>query len=299
MSQHTESARATNRARSDRWLGAALVTASGLVGSLVVLILCFLTSGSLEALGRVGAGHFVTDAGWHPNHDGDGGAQFNLMPMVAATLATTAGAILVAGPLGILAAVFCRFYAPRPLGQLFRGLIQLLAGIPSVVFGFFGLTNLVPWILELAPPGQSLLAGVLVLAMMILPTVALLVLATLEHAPEPYLRGSAALGLSRWTTLTQVLRPVLVPGVSVALVLGVMRAIGETMAVLMVAGNVVEMPRSLFDPVRTLTANIALELGYATAAHRSVLFVSGLALMGIVLALVAVQSRIERRARLA
>ena len=144
-----------------------------------------------------------------------------------------------------------------------------------------------------------MLAGVLILTIMIVPTVALLADAALEAIPLSQLEGAAALGLSRLTTLRDVVFPAARAGLGIAVVLGTMRAIGETMAVLMVCGNVVRMPDSVFAPVRTLTANIALELGYATAEHRSVLFVSGVMLMLIVLALVAVQERLRRGTALA
>jgi phosphate transport system permease protein len=252
---------------------------------------------SWQALSRIGLGRLLGDASWHPAPTASDG-QFNMLPMILGSLVITLGAILLAAPLGVLSALFCRYYAPPALAGVYRQLVGLLGGIPSVVYGFWGLVVLVPLIQQLAPPGPSLLAGTLVLALMILPTVTLLVLATLETVPQHELHGAAALGLSRWTTLTRVLRPRLLPGFSVAVVLGVLRAIGETMAVLMVAGNVVAVPHSVFDPVRTLTANIALELGYATRDHRSVLFVSGLALMVMILFLVLAQERLQRRARL-
>ena len=170
--------------------------------------------------------------------------------------------------------------------------VQLLAGIPSVVYGFWGLVTLVPLVRELAPPGPSLFAGVLVLALMIVPTITLLSLAALERVPENLFQGAAALRLSRWATLRAVVLPSARAGLSTAVLLGTLRAVGETMAVLMVCGNVARTPTSVFDPVRTLTANIALELGYATSEHRSVLFVSGLALMLMVAALVWAQSRL-------
>ncbi len=277
---------------SDRVLTLALRAASIASGSIVVLIVAFLVAESLPGLARVGPARFVTDPSWHPNADP---ASFALVPMIVASLATTAGAILVAAPVGVLAAVFCRFHAPPRVAQVFRGLVELLAGIPSVVYGFWGLVTLVPLVAKLEPPGASLLSGVLVLALMIVPTVTLLAVAALENVPRAHVLGAAALGLSRWTTIRGVVLPWARSGLGIAIVLGTLRAIGETMAVLMVCGNVARVPSSLFDPVRTLTANIALELGYATREHRSVLFVSGLALMAIVVALVGVQGRLARR----
>lgn len=282
---------------TDRILVWSLRAASATAGSLVLLILCFLVLESVEGITRVGAGRFLNDPGWHPNQGAE--SEFSLVPMIAATIASTIGAILLAGPVGVLAAVFCRFYAPPKLARAFRSIVELLAGIPSVVYGFWGLVTLVPLVRELAPPGASLLAGILVLAMMIVPTVALLAFAALKNVPPGHLEGATALGLSRWTTIVKVVFPSAASGLGVAIVLGTMRAIGETMAVLMVCGNITKVPSSLFDPVRTLTANIALELGYATQEHRAVLFVSGLALMIMIVLLVFVQERLQRRARLA
>jgi len=283
--------------RGDRALVWSLRVASATAGSLVLLILLFLVRESVEGLTRVGPARFLSDPGWHPDQGAE--SEFSLVPMAVATLATTLGAVAIAGPVGVLAAVFCRFYAPPPLARAFRGLVELMAGIPSVVYGFWGLVTLVPLVRRLAPPGPSLLAGILVLAMMIVPTVALLSHAALKHVPAGHLEGAAALGLSRWTTIVRVVFPSASAGLGVAVVLGTMRAIGETMAVLMVCGNITRVPSSVFDPVRTLTANIALELGYATREHRAVLFVSGLALMALILLLVLVQERLQRRARLA
>ena len=285
------------RQRADRILVWSLRATSALAGLLVLMILGFLVFESLDGVRRVGAPRFLSDPGWHPNQ-GDGSSEFSLLPMIVATLTTTLGAILLAGPIGILAAVYCRFYASERVSKLFRRLIELLAGIPSVVYGFWGLVTLVPLIREIAPPGASLAAGVLVLFLMIVPTVALLAFAALKDVPKQHLEGAAALSLSRWSTLRQVVFPSAASGLGIALLLGTMRALGETMAVLMVCGNIARVPESLFDPVRTLTANIALELGYATADHRSVLFVSGLALMIMVVGLVVVQGRLQRRASL-
>jgi phosphate transport system permease protein len=162
----------------------------------------------------------------------------------------------------------------------------LLAGIPSVVYGFWGLVVLVPLIGRIQPPGTSLLAGIAILTIMILPTIALMADASLAKVPPEYLRGAAALGLSRWGMIRGVVFPAAKSGLFTGVILETGRAIGETMAMLMVCGNVVQTPKSLFDPMRTLTANIALEMAYATGDHRSALFVSGLVLMALIVALV-------------
>ena len=214
--------------------------------------------------------------------------------MVWGTLAVTLGATLLATPLGILSGIFCRFYAPPILATLYRRLIELLAGIPSVVYGFWGLVVLTPLIARWQPPGPSLLAGIFVLALMILPTIALVAEAVFSSLPRSHLEGAISVGLGRWSLIRNIALPTAMPGLITGVILGVARAIGETMAVLMVCGNVVRTPRSLFDPIRTLTSNIALEMGYALGDHRSALFASGLALLVLVFGLVVVAELISR-----
>lgn len=280
--------RAAGRPRRDDVLRWTLRICAGLAGIIVALILIFLILESIPAFRAIGITRFVTDNAWRPDADAGAGA-FGLLPMAYGTLAATVGAVLVAAPLGVLSAVFARFYAPRAVAVAHRRIIELLAGVPSVVYGLWGLVVLVPLIRRVAPPapGPSLLAGIAILALMIFPTIALLADAALGAVPVASLRGAAALGLTRWATVRSVALPVARGGIGTGVLLGTGRALGETMAVLMVCGNVVQTPSSLFDPIRTLTANIALEMGYAAGDHRAALFVSGLALMLIVVALVA------------
>jgi phosphate transport system permease protein len=214
------------------------------------------------------------------------------MKMVWATLAASLGAVLLAAPLGVTCAIFQRFYASKGVNKLFSLMMALLAGIPSVVYGLWGLTVLVPMIAEWHPPGTSLLAAILVLALMILPTVALTSASALNSVPEDLLRGAAALGITRKGQILGVAVPAARSGILGGVLLALARALGETMAVLMVAGNVVQAPGSIFDSVRVLTANIALEMAYATGMHRSGLFASGLILTLIVLALALLAARI-------
>lgn len=285
-----------SRLGSDALLVAALRCVAGIVGLIVVLIALFLVQESLPAIGRIGFLRFLGDPSWHPNAEA-GAGRFNLAPMVLATVVATAGAVLLAAPLGVASAVFCRFYAPAPIAKAYRMLVELMAGIPSVAYGFWGLVTLAPLLRAWHPPGQSLLAATLILSMMIVPTVALLADAALRALPVTYLRGAAALGLSRWAMIRGVALPAASSGLITALVLAAGRALGETMAVLMVAGNVVQLPESLFAPVRTLTANIALELGYAAGDHRSALFVSGLFLLALTTVLMLVAERFEGEKR--
>ncbi len=260
-----------------------------LAGGISLLIFVSVASDAYPVLRKIGLLRFFTDRGWFPAE-----GQFNLVPMLTGTLAAMAGAVLVATPAGIASAVFCNFYAPKPLAAYYRMMVELLAGIPSVVYGFWGLVVLVPIIGGLQPPGPSLIAGILVLAIMILPTIALVADASLAGVPEDYLRAAAALGVSRWGTLRGVVLPAAKSGLFTGTILETGRAIGETMAILMVCGNVVQTPTSLFQPIRTLTANIALEMPYAMGDHRSALFVSGLLLMIMIVALVGLAEWFSR-----
>lgn len=265
------------RSRADRCLIWTTHVAAALSAVTVLFVVAFLAVEAWPALRRIGIGRFFSDPSWHPLSE-----RFNLLPMIAATLLTSVGAMMIAAPLGIGSAIFGRFYAPPAIARWHRRLVELMAGIPSVVYGLWGLVVLVPMLAQLGGSGQSLLAATCVLALMILPTVALTADAALGAVPADQIRGAAALGLGRWTIASRVALHAARRGIVAGLMLAAARAVGETMAVLMVAGNVVQMPDALVAPVRTLTANIALEMGYATADHRAVLFVSGLILMGAV-----------------
>ncbi len=262
---------------------------AAIAAAIVLLIVIFLIVEASPILLKVGIFPFFTSSSWHPAE-----GLYNLTPMLWGTLFATIGSVLVATPLGILSAIFCQYYAPARIAYLYRRLIELLAGIPSVVYGFWGLVVLVPLINRLHPPGTSLLAGIAILTIMILPTMALVADASFAKVPQEYLLGSASLGLSKWGTIYGVVFPAAKSGLFTGVILQTGRAIGETMAVLMVCGNVVQTPQSLFDPIRTLTANIALEMAYAVGDHRSALFVSGLMLMVMIIALVTAAEVISR-----
>ncbi len=262
---------------------------AAIAGTIVLFIVIFLIMEALPVLRHVGLPRFFSDPSWHPAE-----GFYNLTPMLWGTLFAMGGSVLIATPLGILSAVFCHYYAPLALARPYRRLIELLAGIPSVVYGFWGLVVLVPLIGEIHPPGPSLLAGILILTIMILPTIALMADAGLANVPQQYIRGAAALGLPRWATIRGVVFPAAKSGLFTGVILETGRAIGETMAILMVCGNVVQTPSSLFDPIRTLTANIALEMAYALGDHRAALFVSGLVLMAMIIALAIAAEWISR-----
>jgi phosphate transport system permease protein len=268
--------------RGDLLLIWALRVLAAVAGAIVVLITVFLVLEAAPALRSVGPARFFADPSWNPTQH-----LYNLTPMLWGTLFAAGGAVAVATPLGVLSAIFCRYYAPPLVAREYRRLVALLAGIPSVVYGLWGLVVLVPLIGRVQPPGASLLAGIAILTIMILPTIALTADASFANVPQQYVQGAAALGLPRWATVRGVVLPAAKSGLFTAVILGTGRAIGETMAVLMVCGNIVQTPDSLFSPVRTLTANIALEMAYATGDHRSALFVTGLLLTIMIVALVA------------
>jgi phosphate transport system permease protein len=272
----------------DRILFLPLFGIAVVVGTILVLIVGFTLSESLPALEKIGIADFFRGT-WHPTT-----GHYNLLPMVLGSIFVTAGAMVFATPLGIASALFCEFYASRPIALIYRRMLELFAGIPSVVYGFWGLVVLVPIIARIHPPGPSAIAGMFVVGLMILPTIALVTQASLATLPTHYWRSSMALGVERWPTIRRVCLPAARAGIATALVLAVGRAIGETMAVLMICGNAIQVPDSVFDSVRTLTANIALEMAYALDVHRSALFVSGLLLVAIIsLGLVLCQNNID------
>ncbi|TWU19941.1 phosphate ABC transporter permease subunit PstC [Allorhodopirellula heiligendammensis] len=275
--------------RSDLLLKVACRVLAIAAAAIVLLVFGFLVRESAPALRSIGLFRFFTDASWHPLS-----GEFNFTPMIVATLLTSVGSVCIAAPLGIASAVFSNFYAPTWLASWHRRLVELLAGIPSVVFGLWGLVVLAPLVAAFGGSGQNLLTATIVLSLMVLPTIALLSDSTIASLPREWILGAAALGLDRWDTVSRLVLPAARRGIGSAVMLALTRALGETMAVLMVAGNIVEMPRSVLSPGRTLNGNIALELGYASASHRSVLFVSGLMLMLVVSVLVVGFSRRTR-----
>lgn len=257
--------------------------------ALVLLIFGYLLKEALPLLSKTAWPRFFS-GDWDPS-GATASAGFNLLPMLVGSLLATLIAVLLAAPIGLALAACLQFYAPTHLAVNLRRVLGLLAGIPSVVFGFWALVEVVPWLAVWQPPGASLLAASLVLAVMILPTVALLADAALAAVPPAQLRAALALGLSPSTRFWAVSLPAARAGVVSAILLAAARALGETMAVLMVAGNVVQLPDSLFAPVRTLTANMALEMAYALGDHRAALFVSGLLLLLVALLLVVMATR--------
>lgn len=261
------------------WLGhtfQGLFFTSAMVGILsVATIGWFLFQEGLPAFIHAGISELVFGNEWLPP------ALFGIFPMIVATLISTLGALLIGVPIALLTAIFLAELAPKWLAYIIRPAVELLAGIPSVVYGFFGLVVIVPAI-ETAfniPAGNTLLAGIIVLAIMILPTIVTISETSLRALPATYKEGALALGASHVYTIIKVLVPAAKSGILTGIVLGIARALGETMAIIMVMGNAPAMPGSLLEPARTLTANIAMEMSYATGIHASSLYATGIVLL--------------------
>ena len=271
-----------SRQRTDKLLFWTLRIAAFFTASIVLLILFFLMYESFPAVKKIGITALFTDESWHPLS-----GLYNMLPMAVASLLACCGATILAFIPGLASAVFTVFYAPRKVAGIFNRIVELLAGIPSVVFGFWGLVVLVPII------KHSLLAGIVILALMILPTITLISARALAGVEGKFINGAEALGMSKLAVISKVIIPLAGKGISSAVILATARAIGETIAVLMVTGNIVQLPTSLTEPGRVLTANIALEMAYATDTHHSVLFISGLFLMLVVTGLVIITEKLK------
>jgi len=249
--------------------------------SALLLIALFILSEGLPFMFRYGLKDFLFSSEWNPQ-----AGRFGIFPMIVSSLWVTLGAMAVGAPLGVAGAVFLAEFVPRPVMRVVKPTIELLAGIPSVVYGFIGVMVLAPLIrATFGGPGLSLLAASIILGVMILPTVISISIDSILAVPQSYREGSLALGATTWQTVRMVTVPAARSGIIASVILGMGRAVGETMAVIMVAGNAVRLPGSALDSVRTLTANIALEMGYATGMHRQALFATGVVLFLMIMAL--------------
>ncbi|MCW7540991.1 phosphate ABC transporter permease subunit PstC [Aquabacterium sp. A7-Y] len=273
--------------RSDLWLVVGLRVLAAFAVALLTIIIWCLLSDAWNVFAEVGVARLAMDDDWHPTEN-----RFGLAPMAIASVASAVGSVVVAAPMGVGAAIWCRFHSGPRVSRAFRQMLALFAGVPSVIFGFWGLTTLVPLIARTHPPGASLLAGSLVLAMMILPTIALTSHSALEAVPSSYLAAGHALGLRHGTIVVRVALVAARHGILVGVILSLGRALGETMAMLMVSGNVVQVPSSVYDSVRSLASNIALEMAYAAGIHRSALYACGLALIAVVALTTVLSDRI-------
>jgi phosphate ABC transporter permease protein PstC len=257
----------------------------------LALITAFIFKEGLPFMMKVGAKDFLLSDEWRPKE-----AKFGIFPMIVGSLVVTAGAMVIGVVFGLgVAILLTQFCSPR-LVSVLKPCIELLAGIPSVVYGFVGVVVLVPLIREhLGGPGLSVLAAAIVLGIMVLPTVISISVDALQAVPRPYYEGSIALGATEWQTTHMVTLRAARSGIVAAIILGMGRAIGETMAVMMVAGNAIALPRSPLDSVRTLTSTIALEMGYAAGDHRRALFATGVTLFVVIMILNSAALALSRR----
>jgi len=273
-------------------LGFLLIALSAL--SALALIVLFIFIEGIPLIAKVGVFNFVFGMKWAPSQ-----GFYGIFPMIVGTVAVTLGAALIGVPIAICCTIFLTEFAHPMIGNIVRPAIQILAGIPSVVYGFWGLTFIVPAIRNyLGGPGLSVLAGSIILAIMILPTIISISEVSILALPRQYKEGSLALGATQWQMVHSVILPAAKSGIVAAVILGIGRAVGETMAVIMVLGNAVALPESILDPARTLTTNIGIEMGYASGEHQQALFATGIVLLAIVMILNSIaQITLQRRQR--
>ncbi len=245
----------------------------------VVLICVFLFANGIPAMQEIGFAEFLTGTKWKPGND-----KYGIFPMILGSVYVTGGALVIGVPVGVLMAIFMARFCPAKLYKILKPIVDLLAGIPSIVYGFFGLVVLVPFIREhFDSRGQSILCAALLLGIMILPTIIGASEPTIRAVDESYYEGALALGATHERSVFTVIVPAAKSGIFAAIVLGVGRALGETMAVMMVVGNQPRVPDSMLEGVRTLTTNIVMEMGYATDLHREALIATGVVLFVFIL----------------
>ena len=262
------------------------------ISLLLIIGFVFFKGSAPFVSGEYGVIDFLFGTEWVPSE-----GQFGIFPMIVASIFATIGALILGVPVGLFTAIFLAEIAPKKIAKIISPAIQLLAGIPSVLYGVFGLAIIVPFLqdnLGLAR-GQSLLAVIIVLAIMMLPTIVTVAETAIRAVPKTYREGSLALGVSQIGTIFKVVVPAAKSGIMAAIVLGLGRALGETMAVILVAGNSLIIPTSLTDSIRPLTTNIALEMGYAAGTHQEMLFATGIVLFSFILILNFVLAKISAK----
>lgn len=257
----------------------------------VILICVFLFANGLPAIKEIGIFKFLLGIKWKPANN-----LYGIFPMIVGSLYVTAGALLLGVPVGILTAVFLARFCPRPLYKPLKSAVNLMAGIPSVVYGFFGLVVLVPFVREsFGGRGMSVLTASVLLGLMILPTIISVSESALRAVPQSYYEGGLALGASHERSVFRTILPAAKSGIFAGVVLGIGRAVGETMAVMMVAGNQAVIPDGILSGVRTLTTNIVLEMGYSTDLHREALIGTAVVLFVFILIINLSLSLLKRR----
>ncbi|OPX60841.1 MAG: phosphate transporter permease subunit PstC [Methanobacterium sp. PtaB.Bin024] len=262
--------------------GLLLTAVSSII--IIALIILFVFKEGIPAIESTGFFSFLFGMDWAPTK-----GEYGIFPMIIGTLGITVLSLLMAVPLGVFCAIFLAEIAPSAMRKVLNPTIQTLAGIPSVVYGFFGLVLLVPFMrLQFGGTGFSMFTASVILTVMILPIIVSVSEDAFRSIPLEYKEASLALGATHWQTIKNVIFPAAIPGVITSVILGMGRAIGETLAIIMVAGNVVQIPSSIFDPVRALTSNIAIEMGYATGIHYNALFATGIVLIFMIIVLLVI-----------
>ena len=257
----------------------------------VALICVFLFANGIPAIGKIGVFDFLLGQKWKPGNN-----IYGIFPMIVGSIYVTAGAILIGVPLGILCAVFLAWFCPKNLYKIIKPAVELLAGIPSIVYGFFGLVVLVPIMQNLfGGSGKGILTASILLGIMILPTIIGVSESSIRAVPKAYYEGSLGLGATHERSVFFAVLPAAKQGILAGIILGVGRAIGETMAVVMVAGNQPVVPNSIFSGVRTMTANIVMEMGYAADLHREALLGTAVVLFVFILIINLSFSALKRR----
>lgn len=259
----------------------------------VALICVFLFANGIPAMQKVGVFDFLLGTKWKPGND-----IYGILPMIVGSLYITAGAIIIGVPIGVLSAVFLAKFCPKPLYRILKPAVELLAGIPSVVYGFFGLVVLVPFVRDhFGGDGSSILTASLLLGLMILPTIITVSESSIRAVPESYYEGGLALGATHERSVFFATLPAAKSGIMAGVILGIGRAIGETMAVILVAGNQPRITGDLLKGIRTMTTNIVLEMGYASGLHREMLIATGVVLFVFILIINLLFSVINRKKR--
>ena len=256
---------------------------TAVVSILAVALICiFLFTNGIPAMKKIGFADFLLGTEWRPGNN-----IFGIFPMIIGSLYVTGGALVIGVPIGILMAIFMARFCPPNIYKILKPVVDLLAGIPSIVYGFFGLVVLVPFLREVVDVkgfrGQSILCAAILLGIMILPTIIGAAEPAIRAVEQSYYEGALALGATHERSVFTVVLPAAGSGVLAAVILGVGRALGETMAVMMIVGNQPRMPESIHEGVRTLTTNIVMEMGYATDLHREALIATGVVLFVFIL----------------
>lgn len=259
----------------------------------VILICVFLFASGIPAIGEIGIFNFLFGTEWRPAND-----LYGILPMIIGSIYVTAGALIIGVPIGIFTAVFMARFCPGWLYKIMKPATNLMAGIPSVVYGFFGLVIIVPFVRDtFGGRGMSVLTASILLGLMILPTIISMSESAIRAVPQSYYEGGLALGASHERSVFFTVVPAAKSGIFASIILGVGRAIGETMAVMMVAGNQTVIPSKITDGVRTLTTNIVMEMGYSTDLHREALIATAVVLFVFILIINLSFSLLKRRAK--